>query len=507
MWFFASHKARAKTANPARRYQYRPRLEALEDRRLLSAGALDPTFNPRGNPPGTAHIAIPYGNNNGSYAVLVQPASGKVVVAGLSSTLSGGSSQFALGCLNADGSLDTTFGSGGTVATTTQTTKQGYNNAQCGYAATLYPTGTTGDEKILQVGFGEDIIRKSYAYVVAVVRFNANGSLDTSFGSGGYVFTTLSQSTVGATGVVLEPNGTSLPKIVVVAYQSSFILLMRYNSDGSLDTTFGSNGVTYTQTTGTSGFKHLALDAATGDLIVTGGPGFIAAYTANGILDPSFGGTGLVYTAAGGWVATQSDGKIVVSGSHNLARYNTNGSLDASFGNGGVVTGAPAGPVAIQANGQIVVNGTARYNSDGSLDATYGTGNTVGTGWGLAIESNGDIVTCYMGFTAARRLPSQPVIGSFTASSNPIPSGSSETLTVSNLTDGNANATITQVAFYYIDGSGNQQLLGYGTQTSPGVWTFTFTVSRPAGSYTLEAQAEDSYGVFGPDATLTLQVT
>jgi hypothetical protein len=52
--------------------------------------------------------------------------------------------------------------------------------------------------------------------------------------------------------------------------------------------------------------------------------------------------------------------------------------------------------------------------------------------------------------------------------------------------------------------SGAKQILGYGTQTSPGVWTLTFTVNLAPGSYTLFAQAEDSYGVFGYPFAITL---
>jgi hypothetical protein len=76
-------------------------------------------------------------------------------------------------------------------------------------------------------------------------------------------------------------------------------------------------------------------------------------------------------------------------------------------------------------------------------------------------------------------------------------SGSSLTLTASNITDSNPNSTITQVAFY-VQVNGTNTLLGYGTQTSPGVWTFTFTVSLAPGTYTLYAQAEDNYGLFIP---------
>jgi hypothetical protein len=105
-----------------------------------------------------------------------------------------------------------------------------------------------------------------------------------------------------------------------------------------------------------------------------------------------------------------------------------------------------------------------------------------------------------------RFLGSAPQIGSFTASPNPVTAGSLATLTASGITDGNPNSTITQVAFYYIDGAGAKQVLGYGASDGQGNWTLSFTVSLPPGSYTLYAQAEDSYGVFGDPLALTLTV-
>ncbi|HLN29733.1 MAG TPA: SBBP repeat-containing protein [Gemmataceae bacterium] len=100
-----------------------------------------------------------------------------------------------------------------------------------------------------------------------------------------------------------------------------------------------------------------------------------------------------------------------------------------------------------------------------------------------------------------------PQIGAFTASSTSVKPGGSLTLTASNITDGNANTSITQLTFYYLNSSGNEVILGYGTQTSPGVWTVTFTVNLAAGSYTLFAQAEDSDDIFSEPFALTLTVT
>jgi hypothetical protein len=113
-----------------------------------------------------------------------------------------------------------------------------------------------------------------------------------------------------------------------------------------------------------------------------------------------------------------------------------------------------------------------------------------------------------------RFLGSAPQVGAFTANPNPASAGSSVTLSVSNISDGNPNVTITQVAIYLDsnnDGTlepGTDTLLGDATQTSPGVWTLTNSSAfgLTAGTYKLFAQAEDSDGVFGDPIALTLTV-
>jgi hypothetical protein len=97
-------------------------------------------------------------------------------------------------------------------------------------------------------------------------------------------------------------------------------------------------------------------------------------------------------------------------------------------------------------------------------------------------------------------------VGSFTASPNPVASGSLVTLTAGGITDGNPSSTVTQVAFYYIDGTGTRQVLGYGTADGHGNWVLSYTVSLPPGSYTLYAQATDNYGALGDPFALSLQV-
>jgi hypothetical protein len=95
---------------------------------------------------------------------------------------------------------------------------------------------------------------------------------------------------------------------------------------------------------------------------------------------------------------------------------------------------------------------------------------------------------------------------------HPVAAGSSLTLTASGITDANPNSTITQVAFSADSNNdgllepGTDMLLGYAAQTSPSVWMFTFTVNLSSGSYTLFAQAQDSYGVFGDPIMTGIQV-
>jgi uncharacterized delta-60 repeat protein len=232
-----------------------------------------------------------------------------------------------------------------------------------------------------------------------------------------------------------------------------------------------------------------------------------------------------------------------------VATYNPDGSLDTTFGNGAgclaIADQKFAAPddwgeaVAIAADGKAILAGSAasmgggpwysqvgRLNVDGSLDATFGTGGLVTTALGkvnngadgqfhaVAIQPDGKILAAgYAAFgnqsnwSLARYLPSSPQIASFTANPNPVTAGSSVTLTASNITDGNPNSSVAQVTFYSLDSAGNKTTLGTAAQTSPGVWTLTVTVNLTAGGYTLYAQAQDSYGVFGDPFALNFQVS
>ncbi len=270
-----------------------------------------------------------------------------------------------------------------------------------------------------------------------LIRYNANGTLDQTFGSGGKVITNFGSTDIGGA-VVLQADG----KIVAggatwVSGQGYVFALARYNPNGTLDTTFGAAGmIVHRVGTMEDQITSLALQAD-GKIIAAGytmtGPNAdtsfaVARYNTNGSVDTDFGTGGKAttdfysFTDVARAVALQADGKIVLAGYANnasgssndfaLVRYNSNGSPDATFGNGGKVTPLldtvdKAHALALQADGKIVVagesypspNGTnfllMRYDINGSLDTSF--------------DSDGMVTTNFYGFEdVARALAIQP---------------------------------------------------------------------------------------------------
>ena len=172
-----------------------------------------------------------------------------------------------------------------------------------------------------------------------------------------------------------------------------------------------------------------------------------------------------------------------------------------------------AGGTVILTNDSITNNEAGWSNQNG-----YYTGYAGGFGGGIYIASGGKVyLDSYTTVHTQNNYPSNIYreatyyrqIGSFTANPNPITAGSSLTLTASNISPPFlywAGVTIKQVTFYYFDSRGAQHVLGNGTQTSTGVWTLTVKANLTPGTYTLDAQAEDSDGLFGPAAELALTV-
>ena len=379
-------------------------------------GSLNTSFN------GTGIVTTNIGGHNESaYSAVIQ-SDGKIVVDGASN---GG---FAVVRYNSDGSLDTSFGPTGKI-----TFSIGNNDSAQSVAL-------QSDGKIVAAGY----TLGPFAYDFAVLRYNSNGSPDISFNFGGVVTTDIGSSDDLGQSVAIQSDG----KIVVAGYSHGHsdydVAVVRYDSDGSLDTSFNGTGKVTTPIGSSDDFGESVAVQSDGKIVVAGyiynGSNYdiaVVRYNGDGSLDTSFNGTGKVTTPVGNSddvghsVAIQSDGKIVVAGLSNngsdddvvVVRYNSDGSLDTSFNGTGKVT-TPIGnsddvghSVAIQSDGKIVVAGSSdngsdddvaliRYNSDGSLDTSLGgtgkvitpIGSSTDAGYAVAIQNDDKIVVAGASF-------------------------------------------------------------------------------------------------------------
>ncbi len=357
------------------------------------AGDPDPTFGVDGKV-----LTDISGDNDEGHDVALQP-DGKIVVGAISTIVGAGFVQFAVVRYLPDGNLDPAFGVNGVVLT-----RFGDDINALAHAIAVQPDG-----KIIAAGYTVDNSTSTHSFAIA--RYLPDGTLDTSFSEDGKL-------TLGGLraieDIVLQQDG----KIVAVGTGG----LARFNADGSLDPTFGVNGQALV-----ADFEQRAGALQPDGRIVTAGQytnsdpfdrGFaLARYLPDGSLDPTFGTGGRVNTSVGGdgsvgALTLQSDGRIIAAGdsvspetgvNFTLLRYLPDGSLDPTFDGDGVVTthiGTVSGAsgVALQADGEIVVSGRsglARYLPDGSLDTTFGGGDGFVVdfgGSGLAIQPDGRLV-------------------------------------------------------------------------------------------------------------------
>jgi uncharacterized delta-60 repeat protein len=278
-----------------------------------------------------------------------------------------------------------------------------------------YAVAVQADGKIIAAGTAT-VIGQSNNF--ALVRYNSDGSIDTSFGVDGIVLTDFGQGANRfdqANAVVVQADG----KIIAAgesrdAGDIAVFGLARYNTDGSLDTSFGTNGLVQTDFLGNGAVAYaLALQTdgkiiAAGTMIDGGGDNLfaLARYNTDGSPDADFGVAGEVTTtfpaadAAVYALAVQPNGKIVAAGTDDfngagdfaLARYETDGSLDTDFGVGGRVTTSftggldQANALLVQSDGKLVAVGfastdfaLARYDTDGSIDTDFGVDGLVTT--------------------------------------------------------------------------------------------------------------------------------
>jgi uncharacterized delta-60 repeat protein len=411
--------------------------------RLLTNGDLDNSFSDDGLQ------TISFAQAFGTLEDMALQPDGKIVAAGLVWE-AGGYTHFGTARLNADGSLDNSFGHDGTIITQVGPSRDNV------YSAALNLNG-----KILVAGSAYI----SLNYQFAVVKYNSNGTLDNSFDADGILLGFKPSFSTSFNSSAVQQDG----KLVVVGYAmakawwtdtyEAEMAVVRYNVDGTLDKTFSDDGkliIDYGTGAGTATSVVIQKDGK----IIIGGTVSIGSYNdfavvrlnPDGSFDNTFSGDGKLLTDFGNTedqclsIAIQKDGKIVAAGytieygtqraeDIAIARYNVDGSLDNTFsGDGklvsdfiskeGVSTMNTANKVFIQEDGKIVVTGQyalwdvyfgfmmVRYLAEGELDRSFnGTGMVITNSGGSstsALQADGKIVVAGFGaansgyFTVAR---------------------------------------------------------------------------------------------------------
>jgi uncharacterized delta-60 repeat protein len=333
-----------------------------------------------------------------------------------------------------DGKIDSTYGTNG----------RAYSNFTEMVFADPYQVAIQSDNKIIKAG---SIYSASAGIsLLGVLRFNANGTVDNTFGTNGRAMIPFGFDYMGPSAIAIQSDGKIVVAGTVDKGPDTDIAVVRLNANGTLDASFGSAGKVLSNASGNDYARAIKIQA---DLkILVAGNGQIAGtfhsnmlimrYNSNGNLDATFGNNGEANLAIGSYssgahsIAVQSDGKILLGGfttwlqnfslypSFAVARFNVNGTLDATFGSNGSVVpsvfiyGQISG-IAVQPDGKIVTAGGAsasatnnaqdirfgivRLNANGTSDAAFGTnGGTLSnigsenSVWGIGVQTDGKIL-------------------------------------------------------------------------------------------------------------------
>lgn len=315
---------------------------------------------------------------------------------------------------NSDGNIDTSFGVNGFVDSILFTEVGGWNMMKI-----------QSDDKIIVTGN----LNNNGSWNFATARFNANGTIDTTFGTNGYAVTDFGAiNGESSTTVEIQNNGA----ILVGGYMSQNSLdvgIVRYFPNGTIDTTFGTNGkfmynfgtTTIPSTSGMSSDQISAIRVNSAGKIIIGVStnvnavadnqskfGFICL-NSNGTLDTTFGSNGQKVVDFGGDdaianIRLTSDDKIIATGRHDykigttpyikiaISKLLENGDFDINFGNNGIVLANRddsnlydfSNDLSIQSDGKIICFGFTpnitntvasfliiRFNADGTIDNTF----------------------------------------------------------------------------------------------------------------------------------------
>lgn len=372
--------------------------------------------------------------NSGEYVKdIKQQNDGKIVAFGSTSTDNGSTFKFCISRVNTNGSPDNSFGTNGSVVTALG------SNSDIGRRIVIQSDG-----KILACGSSD----AGGNYQFAAVRYNTNGSLDLSFGTGGKILT----SVIGdsrCSSIVLQADGKFiLGGAINASSMAGEFAMVRYNSNGTIDTGFGVGGtVTTDVSTGYfDGIENMVLQAD-GKVVVVGRyltpktsntyrtSIAILRYNTNGTIDNTFGVNGKQLISPSDFsypssVKLQPDGKIVVNATADslstIIRLNTSGNYDTSFGSGGVSSSKLIGSVGFASfylPGEIVIHPSSKllvvgteysltqtnapsiitcFNANGTIDSGFGINGIITTGCTrlgiesfvpLALQSDGKLVT------------------------------------------------------------------------------------------------------------------
>lgn len=407
-------------------------------------GSLDNTFGTDGL---TAGIDF-FGTSEYPSSVAIQN-NGKIVVAGYAYNPGTGGNDMILARFNADGTLDSGFGTNGRVTTDIpDVLGSSYEEA---HAVVIQ-----GD-KVLVAGIRQSPATYFYQYVT-LVRYNSDGSLDAGdggsdpgFGTGGISITGFGEVSANARAMAVQTDG----KIVVAGYLDAYdyeingptsdFLLIRFTSAGNLDADFSGDGIDTADFGSTDAKAYNVVIQSDGKIVISGtianaitGADFcVARYQPDGTLDSGFQTDGHATTDLGSsneypnTMTLQSDDKIILTGFADfsatggnldfaIVRYLPAGSLDNNFNGTGILLGyyAPGtssqiNAMATQSDGKVVVVGTsynpatsaveiavALYNPDGTLDLNFGSGGIASTNFGpnntnimgVAVQNNGKII-------------------------------------------------------------------------------------------------------------------
>lgn len=348
--------------------------------RLNIDGSFDATF---GNG-GIQNIDFINNVEGYSYAIAIQ-SDNKILVGGTEFNYTT-NTDFAIARLTTSGILDTSFGTGGTVY-----------------------TPLTGSQRATSIDIQSDgkiLVGGSSDGMFAAIRYNTNGVLDMTFNNTGELITSISTPTS------YEPTNNkqtikylSTDKIVLAGTSNSNFALMQFNSDGSADTNFGTNGITIYNAGNNESFEALLLNP-NGKIIIagytfySGGAYYTGAtekiqqlqFSYSGTLESSYqlnliNGTDKIIS-----IIEQADGKTIALASTKnasqkdtvkLIKYNVNGGIDTTFGINGTILvstvvsfSSDSFKLKQQIDGKLLVSGgntsIHRFNSDGSLDNGFG---------------------------------------------------------------------------------------------------------------------------------------